>query len=314
MSNYLCVIGSSNLDHVVSVADFPKPGQTITAENYQLVYGGKGANQAVAAVKSGGNVHFVSRLGNDAEGQKMRAYFAELGMNVDAVKATNEQPTGQAIIQVNQNGENAIAVVAGANQCLDEQAIGTEAKHIQQADLMLIQLETDFSGIKKSIEIAAQANKKMILNPAPAQTLSDDVLAKLWLITPNETETEQLTGIAVTDSQSAKIAAQALLDKGVKQVIITMGKSGVYYHSRTKSEQHQGFSVKAVDTTAAGDTFNGALATALLNNKEIPEAIRFAQAAAALSVQKSGAQPSIPSYDEIINFLEKESVVHLERN
>ncbi len=261
MSHYLCVIGSSNLDHVVSVTDFPKPGQTITAENYQLVYGGKGANQAVAAVKSGGNVHFVSRLGNDAEGQKMRTHFAELGMNVDAVTATNEQPTGQAIIQVNQNGENAIAVVAGANQCLDEQAIGVEANHIQQADLVLIQLETDFSGIKKAIDIATQADKKIILNPAPAQTLSDDILSKLWLITPNETETEQLTGIAVTDSESAKIAAQALINKGVQQVIITMGKNGVYYHSEVASELHQGFSVKAVDTTAAGDTFNGALAT-----------------------------------------------------
>ncbi|MBS9781619.1 MAG: ribokinase [Gammaproteobacteria bacterium] len=303
MSLYLCIIGSSNLDHVVNVADFPKPGQTITAENYQLVYGGKGANQAVAAVKSGGNVHFVSRLGNDAEGQKMCTHFAELGMNVDAVKSTSEQPTGQAIIQVNQNGENAIAVVAGANQCLDEQAIGVEAEHIQQADLVLIQLETDFSGIKKAIDIAAQADKKIILNPAPAQILSDDILAKLWLITPNETETEQLTGIAVTDSQSAKIAAQALIDKGVQQVIITMGKNGVYYHSEVTSELHQGFSVKATDTTAAGDTFNGALATALLNNKEMPEAIRFAQAAAALSVQKSGAQPSIPSYDEIVSFL-----------
>ncbi len=302
-SNYLCVIGSSNLDHVVNVATFPKPGETLSAKGYQLVYGGKGANQAVAATKMGGDVHFISRVGADVSGQAMREHFADLGMNVEAVATAPDQPTGLAMIQVSDSGENAIAIVAGANQCLDESAIVAEKSRIENASMLLIQLETPMSGVETAVKIAHQAGKKVILNPAPAQSLSDAILSQLWLITPNETETERLTGIAVSDVASAKTAAQALCKKGVAQVIITMGKQGVYYHSATQSQLHQGFTVSAVDTTAAGDTFNGALASALLAGDTMDGAIRFAQAAAALSVQKAGAQPSIPSRDEVMAFL-----------
>ncbi len=303
-TDYLCVIGSSNLDHVVYVASFPKPGETLSAKGYQLVYGGKGANQAVAATKMGGNVHFISRVGTDVSGQAMREHFADLGMNVEAVVSAPDQPTGLAMIQVSDSGENAIAIVAGANQCLDETAIIAEKTRIENASMLLIQLETPISGVEKAVEIAYRAGKKVILNPAPAQALSDTILSQLWLITPNETETERLTGIAVTDIASAQVAAQALCAKGVAQVIITMGKQGVYYHSATQSQLHQGFAVNAIDTTAAGDTFNGALASALLAGEAMDNAIRFAQAAAALSVQKAGAQPSIPSRDEVMAFLE----------
>lgn len=307
MSNYLCVIGSSNVDHVVNVATFPKPGETLTAKGYQLVYGGKGANQAVAAAKMGGEVHFISMLGGDTAGHTMRQHFADLGMNVEAVKTLAEQPTGLAMIQVSDSGENAIAIVAGANQCLDEQTIMAEQSRIENADMLLIQLETPLSGVEKAVEMACSAQKKVILNPAPAQCLSDDLLSKLWLITPNETETERLTGMAVTDTETARAAAQVLLDKGVAQVIITMGKRGVYYHSSSESKWHPGFAVQAVDTTAAGDSFNGALVSALLKGKSMEDAIRFAQAVAALSVQKAGAQPSIPSVDEVSAFLARKT-------
>lgn len=305
MKNNLCVIGSSNIDHVIKVSDFPRPGQTITGLAYQQVYGGKGANQAIAAIKAGGKVTFISALGDDSAGQTMHRYFAKLRLNVEAVKTIAGKATGLAMIQVSDSGENSIVVVAGANQYLDKLAIIAQSHHIREADMMLIQLETPLDGVEAAVDIAYQVGKKVILNPAPAQPLPDDLLQKLWLITPNETEAEALTGITVDSEKHADAACQALREKGVAQVIITMGKRGVYYQSATEKGMYPAFVVPTVDTTAAGDTFNGALASALLGGDDIQDAIRFAQAASALSVQKTGAQTSIPDKEAILTFLKQ---------
>ncbi|SUO95736.1 ribokinase [Suttonella ornithocola] len=303
MALSLCVIGSSNLDHVFNVAHFPRPGETLRADNYQLVYGGKGANQAVAALKSGANVQFISAVGNDSAGIAMRQDFASLGMQVDTIQIHPDLPTGLAAIQVSVQGENSIVIVAGANESVNSETISQYQQTIMQAEMVLMQLETPLEGICKAAEIANKVDKKVILNPAPAKALPDDLLKNLWMITPNESEAALLTGIEVKTITDAKSAAEKLREKGVSEVIITLGSNGVY-HQNTISEKHYpAFQVTAKDTTAAGDTFNGALAAALLERQSLDKAIRFAQATAALSVQVAGAQPSIPSRKEIETFL-----------
>lgn len=297
----LCILGSSNLDHILALSDFPKPGETLAAKSYQVVYGGKGANQAVAAAKSGAIVNFISAVGQD--GTVMRDHFASLGINIENLTIDTQQPTGMAMIEVTENGENAIVIVAGANKTLNEEFVALARHTIEQSDIFLTQLETPLEGIAYAISIAHQAGKRIVLNPAPARLLPDTLLEKLWLITPNETEAEILTGIAIHDEHSAEKAAWKFHDKNIPHVIITMGRHGVYHHHENHGILYPAFKVKAVDTTAAGDTFNGALLASLMQENDFPTAIRFAQAAAALSVQKNGAQPSIPNRQEIMNFL-----------
>lgn len=303
MALSLCVIGSSNLDHVFNVAHFPRPGETLRADNYQLVYGGKGANQAVAALKSGANVQFISAVGNDSAGIAMRQDFASLGMQVDTIQIHPDLPTGLAAIQVSAQGENSIVIVAGANESVNSEAISQYQQTIMQAEMVLMQLETPLEGICKAAEITHKVDKKVILNPAPAKALPDDLLKNLWMITPNESEAALLTGIEVKTIADAKSAAEKLREKGVAEVIITLGSNGVYHQNAVSEKHYPAFQVTAKDTTAAGDTFNGALAAALLEGQSLDKAIRFAQAAAALSVQVAGAQPSIPSRKEIEIFL-----------
>ncbi|MCE0495046.1 ribokinase [Vibrio salinus] len=301
--NKLAVLGSVNADHVLQIPTFPKPGETLTGHNYTVIPGGKGANQAVAAARLGTPTSFIAAVGDDAFGINIRQDFAKDGINTEAVNIIENCPTGIAMIQVSEDGENCICLSPEANNRLDPDLVKKSAHLIEKAEHLLMQLETPLDGVRFAANVAKSANTKVILNPAPAKPLPDDLLSLVDIITPNETEAEILTGIKVTDEESAQKAANQLHDKGIEMVLITLGAKGVWLS--TDSEQHivSGFKVHAVDTTAAGDTFNGAFVTGLLESKSLQESIRFAHAAAALSVTKHGAQTSIPTREEVDRFL-----------
>lgn len=299
----ILVIGSSNTDMVVQVPHLPGAGETILGGVFKQVSGGKGANQAVAAQRLGGQVTFLACVGDDDLGKTVLSAYKQDGINVDSVVVTPEHKSGVALILVNAQGENCIAVASGANNALLKQHVDANKHLIEQADVILMQLETPLETIEHAVNIAHQNQKTIILNPAPAQALSDKLLSKITILTPNESEASLLTGIDVIDQDTAKQAAIILHHKGVKQVIITMGDLGVYYSDADQQQMMESYRVNAIDTTAAGDTFNGALAAALLRKKSLFPAISFAQAAAAMSVTKSGAQPSIPNYESVVEFL-----------
>ena len=303
----LTILGSINADHVISVPHFAKPGETLTGSDYHIAYGGKGANQAVAAArlcdKSTTYISFIGCIGEDGIGRTMKQAFADDGINVAPILEKQGQTTGIAMIQVAASGENSIVISAGANACLDEAQVAQFADEITQADALLMQLETPSPAILKAAQLAKAHGTKVVLNPAPARSLPDELLSQIDIITPNETETEILTGITVTDEQSAVNAAQIFHQKGIAMVLITLGSKGVYVSENGKGEIVSGFRVNAEDTTAAGDTFNGAFLTVLLDGKNTFDAIKFAHAAAAISVTRKGAQPSIPSRQETLDFL-----------
>lgn len=305
MNKKLTVLGSINADHVISVAHFVKPGETLTGRDYHIAFGGKGANQAVAAARLGATVSFIACIGADDIGRNMKQAFAQDGIAVHSVVEIADETTGIAMIQVADSGENSIVISAGANAALDEQIVAQFRDDITRADYLLMQLETPLSAVQKAAELAKAHDTFVILNPAPARPLSDEMLALVDMITPNETEAEILTGIAVTDEQSAAKAAQVFHQKGIHTVLITLGSKGVYVSQKETGKGNivAGFRVQAVDTTAAGDTFNGALVTALAEGKNLDDAIRFAHAAAAISVTRKGAQPSIPYRQETLDFL-----------
>jgi len=301
--NKLIVLGSVNADHVLQVPSFPRPGETLHGQGYSIIPGGKGANQAVAAARLGADVAFIACVGDDSFGVKIRQAFAKDGINVDAVMIEENKPTGIAMIQVSATGENSICISAEANACLTAARLKPHSHLISDADMLLMQLETPISTIKSAAEIARKAQTKVVLNPAPAQPLTDDLLQLIDIITPNETEAEQLTGIKVSDMASAQLAADRLHSKGIKLVMITLGSQGVWISENGQGLQIKGFRVKAVDTTAAGDTFNGALLTRLLEGAPLADSIRFAHAAAAITVSGVGAQTSIPYRNAVDAFL-----------
>ena len=305
--NQLVVLGSVNIDHVIKVPSFPRPGETIHGRDYYLTRGGKGANQAISAGRLGADVGFMACVGEDAFGIECLERFKEDGINVSEVKVIPEISTGLAFIQVNDNGENTICISAGANAMLNAEFINRASLRIAKADYLLLQLETNLDGIEKAIQIAKHHQTRIILNPAPAKELSDDLLSCVDIITPNETEVECLTGIQVHNDLSAQRACDVLHQKGIDTVIITLGKQGVWLSNRENQQRLPGFNVKALDTTAAGDTFNGALVTALLEKNGLISAIRFAHAAAAISVTRLGAQSSIPVRREVDAFLSKQA-------
>lgn len=299
----LTVLGSINADHVIQVPHFPQPGETLSGQNYHIVYGGKGANQAVAAARLGAKVDFIACIGEDKIGLEMKQAFQKDGINTDSIATIQGETTGIAMIQVADSGENSIVISAGANAHLTTDIVDKFKQKILDADALLMQLETPLDAIIYATKIAKQAGKHTVLNPAPAKALPDELLAQLTMITPNETESEVLTGVKVVDEQSAARAAAVFHQKGVAIVLITLGAKGVFISHNALQKIIPGFRVQAKDTTAAGDTFNGALVTALLEQKSLEEAIQFAHAAAAISVTRFGAQTSIPSRQETLDFL-----------
>tara|TARA_R110001583_G_scaffold26571_7_gene95852 strand:+ start:21756 stop:22694 length:939 start_codon:yes stop_codon:yes gene_type:complete len=307
----LVVLGSVNADHVLHVAHFPRAGETMNGHHYAVIAGGKGANQAVAAARLGADVAFIACVGDDNFGLDIRNKFSKDGINVDGVMVEENTPTGIAMIQVAESGENSICISAEANAHLTVARLQPHLESIRQADMLLMQLETPLETVLEAAKVARKSSTKVILNPAPAQNLSDELLSLVDIITPNETEALLLTGIEVCDDISAQQAATILHNKGIKLVLITLGQQGVWLsESKSISENNNGckiaaFHVKAVDTTAAGDTFNGALLTRLLEKNSLPEAIIFAHAAAAITVTGKGAQTSIPYREQVDHFLQK---------
>lgn len=300
----LVILGSVNADHILNVAHFPLPGETISGNQFQMVFGGKGANQAVAAGRCGANISFLACLGNDDIGKKAKAQLMTDNIDTKSIELIDDVATGVALIFVNQQGENVIGIHAGANGRLDTSYVQRHGNIIKEADALLMQLESPLDSVLKAAEIAKQENVQVILNPAPAQALPDELLSLVDIITPNETETEYLTGIKVIDDESAQQAADVLHHKGIKTVLITLGSRGVWVSEKNnKGCIVPAFKVKAVDTIAAGDTFNGALITALLEGQSMMSAIKFAHAAAAIAVTRAGAQPSVPWRHEVDTFL-----------
>ncbi|MCK3685545.1 ribokinase [Maribellus sp. YY47] len=298
-ANTILVVGSSNTDMVVKTSHFPLPGETILGGEFLMNPGGKGANQAVAARRLGGEVVFVGKTGNDIFGKQAVQLLAEEGIDTKHILVDENSPSGVALITVDGKGENNIVVASGANGTLVPKDLAELGEILKASGMVLLQLEIPLETVAYVADLAVGLQKKVILNPAPAQALPDSLLKGLYLITPNETEASQLTGIEVNDRDSALEAAKALVAKGVQNVIVTMGSAGAFVLSTEYTGMVEAPKVTAVDTTAAGDTFNGALAVFLSEGMKMQEAVRLACVAASVSVTRNGAQASVPFRNEI---------------
>ena len=299
MNSNIYVVGSSNTDMVIKSDSIPSPGETVIGGNFYTFQGGKGANQAVAASKLGGKVTFICRVGDDSLGKNSIRQYEAQGINTEFIGVEENEHTGVALIMVDKKGENLISVSSGANSKIKIQDVSFLETKLTNEDIVLTQLEIPTNVVKYLIDICSKKNVKLILNPAPFQILEDKYLKKIHTITPNITETKYLTGLEINNINSSKLAAQKLLDKGIKNVIITMGSNGVFFMSEKQMAHIKAEKVKALDTTAAGDTFNGALATAFSFDVDIIKSIKFSNAAAAISVTRLGAQDSIPKINEL---------------
>ncbi len=299
----IVVVGSSNTDLVIRLDRLPRPGETLLGGEFMTAAGGKGANQAVGAARAGGEVAFVGRMGRDSFGDQAVAALARDGIDVEYVARDGRAASGAALIFVARGGGNMIAVAAGANGRLSAADVRRARGTFEDAAVLILQLETPLETVEAAVALATQTGTRVILNPAPARPLPDRLLARVSILTPNESEAGLLTGIKVTSDATAARAADRLRSRGVPIVIVTLGARGAFVAGGGFRQRIPGFAVKAVDTTAAGDVFNGVLAVALAEGRPLDSAIRFANAAAALSVTRPGAQPSAPTRREIDRFL-----------
>ena len=295
----ILVVGSTNTDMVIKAAHLPRPGETILGGTFFMNPGGKGANQAVAIARLGAPVTFICKTGTDIFGHQSQQLFEAEGINTSYVFSDPQNPSGVALISVDDKAENCIVVASGANANLTPEDLKKAEEAIDQCDIVLLQLEIPMETVEYVAKIASEKGKKVILNPAPAQPLSAKLLSHLYLITPNETEAEMISGVKITDEASANEAAQVLSEKGVQNVIITLGSKGALVYSNGESEVVPAYKVNAIDTTAAGDVFNGALTVALSEGRDLKEASRFGCKASAISVTRSGAQSSAPYRNEV---------------
>lgn len=299
MKEIITVVGSSNTDLVFQTPKFPQPGETVMGGEFSTFAGGKGANQAVASARLGGDVYFIARVGDDAFGNEAIKGFLKDVINTEFVFKDENFPTGVASIVVDENGQNSIVVAPGANNQLTPENIDIALPAIEKSSIVLIQLEISLETVKYVINKSFSLGKRIILNPAPAQHIAESLYSKIFLITPNETETELLTGVEVADEVSASKAAEVFLRKGVENVIITLGDKGAYFKNKNEEFIVPVKKVEVVDTTAAGDIFNGAIAVALAEDKNWKEAISFANSASAIGVSRLGAQASVPYKNEL---------------
>jgi ribokinase len=301
----IIVIGSSNTDMVIKTEKLPSPGETILGGKFLMNPGGKGANQAVAASRLGGKVTFISKRGNDLFGNQTVGLLMREGVDTQYIVKDLVLPSGVALITVDSTGENSIVVAPGSNGNLLKEDVPSVIFDTGKFEILLLQLEIPIDTVEYSAVTASEHGIKVILNPAPARKLSDNLLKHTWLITPNETEAEAITGVIITDIPSAEKAAELFQERGVKNVIITLGEAGAYIKSENYTGLIPGIKVKPVDTTAAGDVFNGALAVAISEGSDLKDAVIFANNAASISVTRMGAQASAPYRNEINSQIHK---------
>ncbi len=300
--NKIVVVGSTNTDMVVRIENFPQPGETVLGSDFFMTQGGKGANQAVAAARLGGDVKFITRLGNDIFGKKALFHLQKENIDISSVVMDEDVSSGVALITVDSNAENSIVVAPGANAKLVFTTGDFSNTLFTPDTILLVQLEIPLETISQLCMMAKKKGAKVILNPAPAFALDAQILKNIDIITPNQKEAKLLSGIDVLDETTAALAAEKIHREGPKTIIITLGKQGAYVSEEGKGFLVPGYTVTAVDTTAAGDVFNGALVASLADGNSLEEAVTVGCRAAAISVTKIGAQQSAPSKEELSNF------------
>jgi ribokinase len=300
MSVKIIVAGSMNMDMVVKTSHIPQPGETVLGGTFFMNPGGKGANQAIAVARLGAAVAFIGKIGDDIFGRQSSQLFEDEGVDIAGLVADEDQPSGIALITVDEKGENSIVVAPGANARLYPEDIAASFQNYPKARILLVQLEIPLETVLYAAALAKEKGIKVILNPAPANKSVPDFYSQIDIITPNETEAELLTGVKITDKETALVAARKLRAFGVPTVIITLGSSGAIVLDGEEFYHVDAPKVTAVDTTAAGDVFNGALAVAISEGKSLVEATTFACKAASIAVTKLGAQASIPYRNEVV--------------
>lgn len=295
----IVIVGSANTDMVISADHFPLPGETLMGTNFMTNFGGKGANQAVAAARMGGQTVFIGKVGNDNFGTSIISNLESEGINVSHLYTTQKTSTGVALITTIPSGENSIIVNAGANGQLTADDVRDSEEVIAEAGTVLMQLETPVAALTEAAKLGKKHGAFTVLNPAPASPLPHELLENIDLLIPNETEASSISGVEIKDESTAMEAISAIQGMGVKNVIITVGSKGAIAKVDGKMIMVPAFKVKAIDTTAAGDTFCGALCVALSEGKDIEAAIRFGNKASSVSVTRKGAQLSIPQRKEL---------------
>ncbi|MCM1291953.1 MAG: ribokinase [Bacteroides sp.] len=301
MGNKIVVVGSSNIDMTTVVSSLPGAGETVRAHNYIEAFGGKGANQAVAAARLGGGVSFISALGVDNFASDLKRHFVKEGIDISGIVDIEGENTGIALIMVDSNGENCIAVYPGANGYLREGHINSFKHLIEDADILVLQAEVPYSTVKAAAEIAAESGTAVLYNPAPVLAVDDAMMKMVSVLVVNETEGSKLSGVI----GHHEVIAKALHTKGAHNVVITLGSRGVYAFDGNTGIYVPAFKVDAIDSVGAGDTFCGALAVSFAKTHKIDrKSLKYAAAASAICVTRSGAQPSIPTADEVTNFIE----------
>ena len=307
MSNII-VVGSLNADLVVRTPRFPQPGETISGEDLQIIPGGKGANQAVAAARQGTPTAMVGRVGNDSFGPELIGNLKQNGVDTSHVQVDSESATGTAIIVVDEKGQNSIVLSPGGNGRVTPADLDNLS--FADASLLLLQLEIPVAAVLAAVKRAKESGLRVLLNPAPARPLPEELLSLPDFIVPNESELSLLTELPVQDIPSAEKAAKTLLERGIQNVIVTLGANGALIVNRELTKHIPSFKVDVVDTTAAGDAFIGGFASALLQNKSMEEAVQYGCACGALAATKFGAQPSLPTKKEVETFLRQSSITN----
>jgi ribokinase len=300
----ILVIGSSNTDLIATVKSFPSAGETIIGTSFLQAMGGKGANQAVAAHKLGGDVKFITCLGSDTNGQNTLKYFKEEGLDVSASLIVDGVPSGTAIILVDENGENCIVITPGANEMITSDYIFEVEEEIKRSDLVILQMEIPYKTVKTVCELAHKNHKRVMINVAPACQLDEEIIKQIDILVVNEIEAETISGEKIK-SIGKEAVSDRLISMGFNTVVLTLGTNGCFMKDNKNVLFVPAFVVETMDTTAAGDTFCGALAVGLSKNHEWADALKFATAASAICVTRMGAQPSIPTAEEVIEFLAK---------